>query len=272
MSDNVYPCVIYQRLRPSAPEASRLATESVWPLVDRVVEQRELTPCGLYGDSEFAPPFCGGSEIRPGLEAAFAHAKRIASNVGICTVLIGDAAPIGDGDPFLPAQLPRYSDHGVSVRVVNFHLRTHARSTALRSAWRFFELYREQLHRAASGQVLAINSTCSDVVVQIERIPDRWLARLYLANPTSRALCMEWKQVRRVAANATESGVGDWQEISVPPGRAAYLVTVLQGELSWARQIRIKGFIEGKRVIGSTHLNPADMTRNSVPFIWEALG
>lgn len=272
MSDNVYPCVIYQRLRPSAPEASRFATGNIWPLVTELVEREELTPCGLYGDSEFAPPFCGGSEIRPGLEAALAHAKRIARKLGICTVLIGDAAPIGDGDPFLPAHLPRCSDHRVSVQLVNFHLRPHARSTSLRSAWRLFELYREQLHTAAIGQELAISSTCSGVGVQIEQIPDRWLARLYLANPTRTPLCMEWKQIQREAANAGELGVGDWQEITVPPGRAAYLVTVLQGELPWARQIRIKCTIEGKRVIGSTHLSPADMARNRVPFIWEALG
>lgn len=271
MSNNVYPCIIYQRLRPSAQEASRFAAENVWPLVDEVVEQEELTPCGLYGDSEFAPPFCGGSEIRPGFEAALAHAKRTASKLGICTVLIGDATPIGDGDPFLPPYLPSASEHGVRMRVGNFHTWPHASSISLRSAWRFFDHYGETQHIAAEGHEVAVDTTGYDIEVLIRRMPNRCLARLYLANPTCRPLCVEWKQVRREAAPA-DLVAGDWQEITVPPGRAAYLVTVLQGELPWARQIRVKGSIEGKRVIGSTHLNPADMVRNSVPFIWETLG
>ena len=272
MSNNVYPCIIYQRLRPSAQEASQFAAERVWPLVDKVVEQEGFTPCGLYGDSEFAPPFCGSSEIRPGLEAALAHAKRIASKVGICTLLIGDAAPIGDGDPFLPAYLLPSAIDGVSVRLVNFHL-TDAQSTNLPSAWRSFELYREQAHDAATGHEVAVGPTCSQVGVLIERAPDRLLGRLYLANPTQLELRVQWKLlIRKELCSREGLDVGEWREIAVPSGRAVYLETVLQGELPWARQLRIKGAMNEKRLVGSVHLSPADMMRDSVPFVWEPLG
>lgn len=140
-------CIIYQRLRPSAPEASELARQTVWPVADELVEHKGYTVCGLYGDSEFAPPFCGGSEIRPGFESALSHAREIARRDGACTLVVGDASPIGDGDPFLPAQVPPDVNGGVNIVLINFHLRPSAVAFPLRSAWRYFDRKRNTQKR-----------------------------------------------------------------------------------------------------------------------------
>jgi len=134
MDTNAYPCIIYQRQRPSAPEASHFAWQTAAPQADELVAQEGYTVRGLCGDSEFAPPFCGGSEIRPGYEAAWRHARKIAAEHGACTIIIGNASPIGDGDPFMPAYEPADTIGRVYVRLVNFHLHSQALYTSLRSA------------------------------------------------------------------------------------------------------------------------------------------
>lgn len=273
VNDNVHPCIIYQRLRPSTPEASGYATEVIWPLVDRVVEQENYTPCGLYGDSEFAPPFCGGYEIRPSFEQALAHASRIAGKLGRCTLLIGNAASLGDGDPFLPGYWQPGLARDVHTRLVNFTLRPQLRSTPLRSAWRYFDQYLRAEQHKAVGETIPVPPVCADIELRLKRMPERLLARIYLANPRLQPLHLQWKQlIRPVDRAPAELRSTDWSSITVPAREAVYLETVLQGELPWVRQVRVKGEICGMRRVGTAHLSPFDMVRDSVPLAWEALG
>lgn len=217
LSGDIYPCIIYQRLRPSAPEASEYARKTIWPLADKLVAHEGYTLCGLYGDSEFAPPYCGGSEIRPGFELAMRRTKQIAREIGTCALLVGDGSAIGDGDPFLPSYAP--SDlSGVDIRVVNFHLRSHARTTNLRAAWRYFDHYREAEARSQPSTIpIGCPAVTREIQIVIRRDPERLLANLYVTNPLPAPLRLEWQQiVRRPDRNVPDLQHGDWHTLVIP--------------------------------------------------------
>jgi|GEM_PF-3770729 len=271
MDWNVYPCIIYQRLRPSAPEASRVAVDTVWPLIDEVVAREDYTPCGLYGDSEFAAPFCGGSEIRPGFQLALQRARLIASRLGFCTLLIGDGSVIGDGDPFLPACQPSEANGGVDMRMAHFHLRRRPRSISLRSAWRHFEKNKKREYQAALAEKpLQLAASTGEIELLIRRDPSRLLARIFLANPGETPVTFKWRQMVRQEGRV-EPGLEEteWSTVEVPGGCAAYLDTIFQGELPWVRQLRVRHQAWGRKVVGSAHVTPSDMLRDRLPLIWE---
>lgn len=265
------PCIIYQRLRPSTPEASELARQTVWPLADELVAHKGYTICGLYGDSEIAPPFCGGTEIRPGFESALRHAKQIAAILGTCTLIVGDASPIGDGDPFLPAYVPPDASDQVDIVLINFHLRSHAIAVPLRTAWRYFDRKlstQKQPHIIGAPPELV--GPDRDIEVFVERNPERLLAHLYVANPTEEEIALDWKQfMRRAGHNAAEMDGGEWRPLDIPGGFGAYLLTIYQGDLPWVRQLRFKCEEGARRTIGTIHLTPSDMARDRLPVIWE---
>lgn len=240
MGDNVHPCIIYQRLRPSAPEASQYANEHIWPLADELVDRDGYSVCGLYGDSEFAPPFCGGSEFRPGFALALGRARAIAARLGLCTLLIGNADAIGDGDPFLPPLSKVGDAEGVHVRVANFYLRSHAGSTCLRAAWRYFEEYKSSLTRAALfEQPLTLTGSDNSIELIIRRDPGQHLARLYLANPDQVPIIVKWRRLmQQHDAVDTPLECPAWSTLKVPGRCAAYLDTVFQGDLQWVRHCR----------------------------------
>ncbi len=273
MGSDVYPCIIYQRLRPSSPEASALANETVWPLADELVAHRGYTVCGLYGDSEYAPPFCGGSEIRPGFNHALRHAREIAANVGTCTLIIGDASAIGDGDPFLPAYVPWDINGQVDIQLVNFHLRSHAIATSLRSAWRYFDLNRKTETQPRLIDAPLIAGPKKEIEVFVRRDPERLLASLYLANPMQTPMTLKWTQLlRRQDQDPLELKGGDWRDLVIPGGCGAHLETVFQGELPWVRQLRLKHKKGRHKGVSSVHLLPSDMARDRHPLIWEDRG
>lgn len=268
---NVDPCIIYQRLRPSAPEASELARQAVWPLADELVEHKGYTVCSLYGDSEFAPPFCGSSEIRPGFELALTHAKEVAAKLGTCTLIVGDASPIGDGDPFLPAHVPPDASGNVDIVLVNFHLRPSVIAFPLRSAWRYFDRRRKTQKRPHFIEPPPeLVGPGRDIEVFVRRDPERLLAHLYVANPTDKEIALDWKQLmRRPGQNAADMDGGEWRPLDIHGGFGSYLETIYQGDLPWVRQLRFKREEDGRRLVGSLHLTPSDMTRDRLPLIWE---
>jgi len=270
MGYHVYPCIIYQRLRPSAPEASRWAQEVIWPRTHELVARAEYTPCGLYGDSEFAPPFCGGSEIRPGFELAVKRAKVIATRLGICTLIIGDGSAIGDGDPFLPTYQPLEGD-GLQVCLVNSHLQSEAHPIALQSAWRYFENSKGSEVRAAQAEpAVGLAASTHEIELLVRRDPERLLARFYLANPLDSHVTFQWKQLVRHQDHAHASAeCPEWVNVEVLAGHAAYLGTVFQGDMPWVRQVRVRHQAWGRKVVGSAHISPSDMSRERIGFTWE---
>ena len=272
MGDNVYPCIIYQRLRPSAPQASRHALDHIWPLADQLVEQEGYYPCGQYGDSEFAAPFRGGSEIRPGFEGALARARGIASKLGVCTVLVGNAAPIGDGDPFLPPLVKEDADRGVHVRLINFPLRPHARSTSLRSAWRLInEAQRIESEQAANRRI-GLSGAPTETAIAIEVDHAQALARLYLINPFARAVSVQWKLLVRQQCSPGVIEPEPWRALLIPARHGSYLTSVWRGELTLARQLRVKHARGGAKRLGTVHFGPADMSKAVLPLVWERMG
>lgn len=270
MDRNVYPCIIYQRLRPSAPEASQLAVNTIWPLVDEIVARENYTPCGLYGDSEFARPFCGGSEIRPGFERALQHARKVAANLGLCTLLVGDGSAIGDGDPFLPVYNPIDANAGIYVRVANFHLRPHAQSTSLRSAWRCVEDQRRREAQVALVEnPIMLEDSTDEFELLVRRDPHRLLARLYFASNFGAPVRFKWRRLVRRDGAEPSLEESAWSSVEVASGSAVYLDTVFQGELPWVKQLRIRHQAWGHKVIGTAHITPSDMLRDRLPLIWE---
>lgn len=274
MDAKANPCIIYQRLRPSAPEASEIANRTIWPLADELVAHKGYTLCGLYGDSEFAPPFCGGSEIRPGFKSALAHAEEIAAEVGTCTLIIGDASSIGGGDPFLPAYVPADGNGQVHVSLVNFHLQPHVIAVPLRSAWRCFDRNRKiQTQPQLLGVPLDLVGPAWDIEIFVRRDPERLLAGLYVANPTPTPITLKWAQLlQRLDQAAADIEVGGWRALDIPSGCGAHLANIFQGELPWARQLRFKHENGGQRRVGSIHLTPSDIKRDRLPLIWEDRG
>lgn len=269
MGDNVYPCIIYQRLRPSEPAASRHALDHIWPMADRVLEREGYYNCGLYGDSEYAPPFCGGSEIRPGFEAALDRARAIASKLGVCTVLVGNAAPIGDGDPFLPPLATEDVDRGVRVRLINFQLRSPTRSISLRSAWRYFDRAQQGEKAQASDHLIPVQGNGADIEMLIEVDHPRMRARLYLTNPASLAVSVQWKLLVQRTSPSMRVDLVPWNTLVIPPGRGAYLASLWKAELPWVRQLRVKCSAPGAKLFGAVHFSPADIGRGRLPLVWK---
>lgn len=265
------PCIIYQRLRPSEPEASEYACQTIWPIANELVRHRGYTTCGLYGDSEFAPPFCGGSEIRPGFESALEHAREIAAGVGTCTLIIGNASSIGGGDPFLPIDRPADGDGRVDVSLVNFHLRPHVISVPLSTAWRWFDRNRKvQTQPQLLGVPLDLDGPTWDIEVFVRRDPKSLLASLYVSNPTARPIALKWAQLlQRLGQNPVEIEVGGWRDLNISSGCGAHLENIYQGELPWVRQLRFKHERGDLKRLGSVHLTASDMARDRLPLIWE---
>lgn len=265
------PCIIYQRLRPSAPEASQHASREIWPMAYELVRHRGYTICGLYGDSEFAPPFSGGSEIRPGFESALAHAREIAAELGICTLIIGNADSIGGGDPFLPAELPADGNGLVDITLTNFHLQPHVIAVPLRRAWRWFDRNRKvQTQPQILGVPLDLAGPPWAIEVFVRRDLKRLLASLYVANPTEKPITLKWAQLLQpVGHKPVEIQVGGWRELNISSGCGAHLMDIYQGELPWVRQVRFKHEDNGQKRLGSVHIAPCDMMRDRLPLIWE---
>lgn len=272
--DSNNPCIIYQRLRPSAPEASEYARQTVWPMADELVAHKGYVISGLYGDSEFAPPFCGGSEIRPGFESALGHAREIAAEVGTCRLIIGDASPIGSGDPFLPAYVPADGNGQVHVSLVNFHLQPHIIAVPLGLAWQWFDRNRKvQTQPQILGVPLDLDGPAWEIEIFVRRDPKRLLASLYVANPTPKPIMLKCAQLlQRMGQNPVEIEVGGWRDLNISSGRGAHLEDIYQGELPWARQLRFKHENGGRKRVGSVHLTPSDMARDRLPLIWEGRG
>ena len=265
------PCIIYQRLRPSAPEASNHASREIWPMAYELVRHRGYTICGLYGDSEFAPPFCGGSEIRPGFESALAHAREVAAGVGTCTLIVGNASSIGGGDPFLPAELPEQEDGHVDITLTNFHLRPHIIAVPLRTAWQWFDRNRKvQTQPQVLGVPLNLRGPAWGIEIFVRRDPKRLLASLYVANPTSRPVTLKWAQLlQRLGQNPVEIKIGGWRDLNISSGCGAHLADIYQGELPWVRQLRFEHEDDGQKRLGAVHLTPSDMVRDRLQLVWE---
>lgn len=270
MSADIHPCIIYQRLRPSAPRESEIAEVIIFPWADQLAAREGYTVCGLYGDSEFAPPFCGGSEIRPGYEAALDQAKSLAAQHGLCTLIIGNAAPIGDGDPFVPAYVAPEDNGNVRMQLINTHLLPQAELASLCDVWNDLNRNLAAEREDFAGQSLDISGAGSEIEVHIHRVPERLLARLYLANPLPTPLVIKWRQLSLPACHSKQMSFGaDWSDIVVPNGRALYLDTVFQGAPSWVRQLRFRGMFSGRKAMGVLHLVPSDMVRDKLALTWE---
>ena len=265
------PCIIYQRLRPSAPEASEHACETVWPMAEELVAHKGYVTSGLYGDSEFAPPFCGGSEIRPGFQSALNHAEEIAAKVGICMLIIGNASSIGGGDPFLPTYVPADGNGQVNISLVNFHLQPQIIAVPLLTAWRWFDRHRKiQTQPHLLGVPLDLVGPPREIEIFVRRDPERLLAGLYVANPTAGSITLKWAQLlQRLGRNTAPIEVGGWRALDVPSGSGAHLLDIYQGELPWVRQLRFMQDNGGQKRVGSVHLTPSDMERDRLPLIWE---
>ena len=268
------PCIIYQRLRPSAPEASKFALREIWPIADQLVQHKGYTICGLYGDSEFAPPFCGGSEIRPGFESALGHAREIAAEIGTCALIIGNASSIGGGDPFLPSKLLIAENEQVAVTVTNFHLRPNVIAVPLHTAWRWFDRNRKvQTQPQLLGVPLDRTEPTWEIELFIRRDPGRLLGSLYVANPTPLPITLKWTQLlQRQDHNPIEIEVAGWRDLTIPNGFGAHLLDIYQGESPWARQLRFKHETGGSKRLGSIHLTPSDMARERLALVWEGRG
>lgn len=266
------PCIVYQRLRPRACRASDAAMRTTGSLVEGLVKDGGFTLRGLFGDSEFAPPFCGASEVRPGFEAALETAKSIAAERGACTLIIGNAGPIGDGDPFLPSFDPEGSSN-VEVVLINCHLRPGRVGFPLRSAWRRFA---RELRAQKQPHIIPAPRKIfgSDQVIEVfvRRDPERLRAHLY-ANTTAGQIELDWKRLVRQPGRASVDVNGeDWIPLDIHSGFGAYLETIYQGDLPWVRQLRFKHREGSRKRVGVLHLTPSDLARKRLPLIWEARG
>ena len=266
---DMYPCIIYNRLRPAAPEASTHAMKTIWPLAAKLVKLENYSVFGRYGDSEYAPPFCGASELRPGYDAASKHANELASSFGRCTLIIENASPLGDGDPFMPNFMSSDVENPVHIRLMNFHLRLHARSTSLRSAWGYFNEHQrvEREKQLLNGPIELLRKS-SNVEVIVKRDTKKHSASIFISNPTSQPLTIRWTQHMQMGHGAATL-LGQWKHLTIPPESAGYLDTIFQGDQPWVRQLRIRDAIIGRNVLGCVHLSPEMMTRDRIPLIWE---
>ena len=264
------PCVIYHRLRPDCPDASRHARTVLWPEAERIALHQGYRICGLYGDTEVADRFCGHEEFRSGFDAALLKARELADEQGACTVLVAYAGSIGGFDPFIPDPRLVRSIAPVHIALAHFHLRPHALTTTLRSAWAYMDECKTTVERRLTATaVRTLSESCSEPCIMVQLKSSELRADLYLANPSTKPI--QWShrvQMQEASEISYFCSSKGWSATHVAPNSSAYLGSVLQGEPGTTRLFEFRGSGDKRYCRAHVLVTRAKLSQNSIPIVW----
>lgn len=224
-----FPCIVYTRVRESEPRANHFALlqqdES-----ERAVGLMGYDVVGRFGDSEFAPPFCGYLEPRPAWYRALAAAVDHALHHERCALIVLRPDGIGSGDPFLPdlALLQEYP--GLDIRLCQFSLRGHAPSVNLRDAHRRFELFASAEGQHQLGEFIDLGGATSSGEILLRHDTPKGLVRAYYANFRDHPVEVQWSSYsRKLGVTDQWAQLVERRGLRIPARQAIYLESVIQG-------------------------------------------
>ena len=223
------PCITYCRQRESEPEANRIALERQND-AETKLENAGYSIVGRFGDAEFAPPFLGWLEPRPGWDMALSLAQTAAGTAGSCVVVILYADGIGEGDPFLPDIAPNQIG-AVEVLVCNFGFSSGPEWLPLTRALKAFSHNRvaQEMRWVGTQCSVGTNTPKNDIVFE-HNIATRTV-RAYFCNYEDQPLRMRWQRRERLLLDhGTWAIEAEWREIMVAAASKLCLAVFLQFE------------------------------------------
>ena len=269
MSDIKTPCIVYFRSRYAERQADHFANKQQKAAQD-ALEARGYEVVGGFGDPEFAAPFLGFMEPRPGWQLALDAAAQKAVTVDRCALIVLRSDGIGDGDPFLPdwKLLREYSR--LDMRVAEFSLHGHSTDTSLRSAHRYFERFIDMERERHAGSVIELGPTDNRHEIVLRRDSVRQVAHAYYANYDETPLHVRWQAYRTDMGREVHwPRAVDWERLTIPARSAIHLHTFVQGDpqsqMNWWR-FKIGEKQETK--VGNVLLSPRDLLSPSVSVDW----
>lgn len=269
MSEERYPCVVYFRRRESERRANHFAHEQQMATEDALVAMNYKI-VGRFGDPEFAPPYCGHLEPRPGWHQALNAAAEHAVGHSSCALIVLRADGIGCGDPFLPNLTLREKYAGIDIRLCHFSLRGHATTISLRDAHVRHRRFVEVEQDSFSGTVIDIGTRAIGGEILLRADPRKSLVRTYYANPSDDPVEIRWQAYSR-AFLATDGWprLVEWESLEIPPRKAIYLASFVKGDtkpqLLWWR------FKVGKKrqtKVGNIIFAPAELSNSALVIDW----
>lgn len=262
------PCITYHRTREGEPEANMLALHKQAE-AEAMLEQMGMRIVGRFGDPEFAPPFSGWLEPRPGWQLALAEAQAVAKAEGRCDLIILHPGSIGTGDPFLPGC--RFDQFGnVRIRVCNFELRAHAELTSLQAAQRYTRDYLAHLRDVWEGLHQPIfEGAPKGEILFIPDLAKRIVLACY-SNPSDEPLLLRWQNYQRpLLEKGSWPEAPQWQTISIAARSCRCLRVFAQADpepsAHWWRFKLGKG---RSTKVGNVVFSAPDLTAPSLAITW----
>lgn len=265
--DEAYPCITYARSRPDERRADAYAQDQQ-DAAEKMVE-RSYRVVARFGDTEFADPFSGWLEPRPGWKQACDEAQRIAREQGSCDLLILNGNGIGTGDPFLPGTDLTDGLENVQISVCCSERPGNAQFVCLSDARARYERHNEREATRQSESLIGLPAQHSKGEIFLEPDYRRKQLKAYYCNPGSAPLDLRWQVYTRPLIGGHWSVTPSWSHIRVPPNSAAYLHSFFQGDSTGnAYRWRFKLGNDRATKVGNIILAPSDLSPGFKPLHW----
>lgn len=263
------PCITYCRQRESEPEANRIAL-GCQSDAELLLESSGYTIIDRFGDAEFAPPFSGWLEPRPGWHMALIEARRVAAAIGACALIILYADGIGSGDPFLPDIQPDQLG-AAQISVCNFGLCSDNSPVLLADAQAEFAAHVADLNKAWAGTQCRLRRRAAGGEISFEHDTLSRVVRAYICNPVKVPLSLRLQRRERTLFDqkAWPCEV-EWRNIRVDPIGQLCIRAFVQGETPTAHWLRFKRWAGRETEVGNVLFTSADLSRISIPVSWYA--
>ncbi|MXO48932.1 GNAT family N-acetyltransferase [Erythrobacter vulgaris] len=255
-----YSCITYARSRPEERRADAYAQDQQ-DAAEKVLS-RSYRILGRFGDTEFADPFSGWLEPRPGWKMACAEAQQIAREDGACDLVILTANGIGTGDPYLPGTHLTEDLENVRIQVCCSERAGHYQLVSLHDAHARFQGQNERERTRHSGVPIRLPSNHPKGELFFQPDHRRKQLTAYYCNPGHTPLELRWQTfTRRLATDDHWSDPQCWTDFRVPPNSAAYLHSFFQGEPEGeAHWWRFKSGKDREIAVGNILIAPSALT------------
>ncbi|MCV0386104.1 MAG: GNAT family N-acetyltransferase [Nitrobacter sp.] len=269
MSNDKIPSIVYFRSRYAERRADHFANEQQRAAQD-ALDARGYEVVGGYGDPEFAAPFLGFMEPRPGWQLALDAAAQRAITDDRCSLIVLRSDGIGDGDPFLPDWKLLHDYARLDIRVAEFSLRGHPTDTPLTSAHRYFERFIDAERERQTGSIIELGRTDSRHEIVLRREPMRQVVHAYYANYDETPLHVRWQAYRTdINRKVHWPRAIDWERLTIPARSALHLHTFVQGDpqpqMKWWR---FKVGEKRETRVGNVLLSPHNLLSPGVSVDW----
>lgn len=263
-----YSCVTYARSRPEERRADAYAQDQQ-DAAERMLS-RNYRILGRFGDAEFADPFSGWLEPRPGWKMACDEAQQIARQEGACDLVILTANGIGTGDPYLPGAYLTEDLENVRLQVCCSERAGHNQLVSLKDARARFEEHKKRARSRHSKEPIRLPSHAAKGEIFLQLDHRRKQLKAYYCNPGIAPLDLWWqKYTCQLATGGHWSDAPSWSHIRVPPKSAGYLHSFFQGDYTgYVHRWRFRSGSGRATKVGNIILAPSDLSPGFKPLHW----